>query len=400
MVTPGAVTVLLGTVYTSSLAWGVHSIYAIFGAEDGFRILRPLLLSRIRPPLEFDSTARQIGDRVLGITVDHLVHWRLYLGLPLITPILILSRSTLADSILPILPIVFFATQTPSPTDTLDFTSWPPSASLSFAVLPYLRIAYNAAYRRIFGQKEMQWLREIQPRAGQAQAEGNGAANDGAQEQALRERDDGNVFEVRIDGGLWEDWEDEEDNEAPAEVPAAEPAPMQFPGVPEPAQQDPPEVHEGLAAERPQEPEQQPPNANAEAVEQPAQEPQQAAADPAPAAAGNERRLSFSPTTIAESVLGALLFPTLASLSGEILKLALPQAWTAPLPSSTSTLARNGLRVSKKGLLQEKWGRSLVGGCCFVVLKDLVGVYVRWKMAEMHKRRRVVDYDGRGRGKA
>ena len=109
--------------------------------------------------------------------------------------------------------------------------------------------------------------------------------------------------------------------------------------------------------------------------------------------------LSFSPTAIAETVLGALLFPTLAGLSGELLKLALPRSWTSPGPSNIYVPVGNAGsligRLPAKGLLQEKWGRSLVGGCLFVVVKDCVMLYVRWKMASMHRERRVVDFDRR-----
>ena len=48
--------------------------------------------------------------------------------------------------------------------------------------------------------------------------------------------------------------------------------------------------------------------------------------------------------------------------------------------------------------MQEKWGRSLVGGCLFVVLKDAVMLYVRWKMAQMHRGRRVLDFDRKKKG--
>jgi hypothetical protein len=34
----------------------------------------------------------------------------------------------------------------------------------------------------------------------------------------------------------------------------------------------------------------------------------------------------------------------------------------------------------------------LVGGCLFVVLKDAVMLYVRWRSAKMHKERRVLDF--------
>ena len=36
----------------------------------------------------------------------------------------------------------------------------------------------------------------------------------------------------------------------------------------------------------------------------------------------------------------------------------------------------------------------MVGGCLFVGIKDAVMLYVRWKMAQNHRRRRVLDHDG------
>ena len=101
LIYPGAATVLFGTVYNASMAWGVHSIYAVFGADDGFRILRPIILNHVRRPIEFENvSARDLGTNVLALLLDHVIHWRLYVGLPLITPTIILSRTTLADSIL------------------------------------------------------------------------------------------------------------------------------------------------------------------------------------------------------------------------------------------------------------------------------------------------------------
>ena len=386
LVTPGALTVLFGTVYNSSMAWGVHSIYAVFGSEDGFRILRPLILNTVRPPIEFENgTAREIGEKMLAVALDHLVHWRLYVGLPLITPILILSRTSLADSVLPILPILFFATQTHSPDDSLDFGHWPPSASLAFAVLPYVRTAYNMYYRKVWAEKEKLWLKQIQPR--QTQAQNDGAGNEGNANQApdVQDRDDGNVFEVRIDGGIWEDWEDDEEDEAQVQEQEENQMPNNAPAAPppQPQQEDgqadpPPNINDNRAANQ-----QQPANA-------PPQQDQQNRPQPV-AGGGGERRVSFSPTAIAETVLGALIFPALAGMSGELLKLALPRAWTTP--PATAGKVGGGVRVAAKGLLQEKWGRSLVGGCLFVVLKDAVVLYVRWKMARMHRLRKVVDYD-------
>lgn len=390
----GAVTILLGTLYNESMLFGVHSVYAVFGSTDGVRILRPLLYNIVRAPVEFNvngASAGLVGRRALRVFLEHMVHWRLYIGIPLIGPMLVLSRTTLADSILPVLPVLFFATQMHSPEEVLEFGAWPPSASLAFAVLPYLRQAYNSAYKRLFAEKEKQWLREIQPRVGQAQNDGAGEGN-AAHNPPLEDRDEGNMFEVRIDGGIWEEWEDEGD--APQDRPAAQNAPRQPQQAP--ARQDgqadpPPDVADNRADEAPQQGAPAPPHPPQ------AQQQQQPQPNPAPAAAGadnaGERRLSFSPTSVAHSVLGALIFPSIAGMSGELLKLVLPHTWTTP-PTN-----RLGMRTSARGLLQEKWGRSLVGGCLFVLVKDAVVLYVKWKMAQMHRSRRVVDYEGkRGRG--
>ncbi|KAI7547434.1 hypothetical protein KC317_g15125 [Hortaea werneckii] len=406
-VTPGALSVLSGILWNASSAWGVHSIYAIFGPEDGFRILSPWVVDSIRVVRPEDAL-HEVGRAVLHCAV----HWRLYIGLPLITPVLVLSRTRFADSVLPVLPILFFATQTHTVNDgTLNFTSWPPSASLSFAVLPYIRSAYNYYYEKVWAEKERRWLKEIQPRTAQLQEGADGDAGaEGGQQQGAQAGDADNIFEVRIDGGIWEEWGDAEAEEVVEEE--------EDPGQPQPdAQQNrpapqvhPPEV-DGLAQVPPPPGQAQDNQGEGVGVDEPRaphpqlQRQQQRAQQAAQNAGGGggggagERRLSFSPTAIAETVLGALLFPTLAGLSGELLKLALPRSWTAPGPSNIYVPVGNSGsligRLPAKGLLQEKWGRSLVGGCLFVVVKDCVMLYVRWKMASMHRERRVVDFDRR-----
>jgi hypothetical protein len=315
----------------------------------------------------------------------------LYVGLPLITPTIILSRTTLADSILPVLPILFFAKQTPSGNDPLEFGTWPPSAGLAFSILPYLRTAYNAYYRRVWLPKERQWLKEIQPRARAELNEGD-PGNPAVLPDNM-DPDEEPLLEVRLDGGWEEDWDsDVEDAEGEGEGVVEEA--QQGIGREDAAGQDlapeaiplPPDANERQQAE--------PQNGNAQPDQQAAPQPgaQQPAGAAAGAAAGGERmRVSLGP--IAETILGALLFPSIAGMSGELLKLALPRAWT-----TAPAMPSRGARIAAKGLLQEKWGRSLVGGCLFVVFKDAVMLYVRWKMAQMHRKRRVLDWEGRKNG--
>ena len=422
LIYPGAGTVLFASAYNASMAWGIHSIYAVFGAEDGFRILRPLILNHVRPPLEFQNTSvRAIGNSMLALAVNHVQHWRLYVGLPLITPIVILSRTTYADSVLPVLPVLFFATQNVSGSEPLDFNTWPPSAGLAFSLLPYLRLAYNSYYRKVWEPKEKQWLAEIQPRARERlDSEGNPLPPN-------IDPDEEPLIEVRLDVDDWDSEDEEEEvQQAMAEAAAASEAAANEEGAapsgrapPPTPESSPPEVLQGGGE-----------NAHAQADGQdgheeqandaeaapapvvglaPNQQPQQAgdpavaaaaaeAAQPDPAAAAGaapvrrDAGAAIRLTPFIEATLGALLFPTIASMSGELLKLALPRAWTtAPSPGIFS----RGSRLAGKGLLQEKWGRSLVGGCLFVVFKDAVMLYVRWKMAQMHRKRRVLDWEGK-----
>jgi hypothetical protein len=380
---PGIMMILGGVLWTSSTAWGVHSVYAVFGPQDGYRILGPWASAFTRAPVDvFIGSTAGTSKQILNIVRNNFAHWRVHVGLPLISPMLILSRTHLADSYLPMLPIVFFASQAHSPSEALDFRQWPPTASFTFAVLPYVRSLYNFYYEKVWAEKSKQWLREVQPRAGQ-DSTANGRGQDAvanADEPVPQPAEDGNIFEVRIDAGIFDDFLEEENGDAQAvfaegaeEDPGA-PGPDVQANRPEPRQAVAPRAERPAVAERPAAP----------------PLPQQQAGVPNPggnAAAGGERRLSFSPTAIVETVIGALLFPTIAGIAGEALKLVLPKSWTtAPVPS-----ARFGYKLLPRRFLQQQWARSIVGGCLFVVCKDALLLYVRWKVAQMHRHRKVMD---------
>ncbi|RYO76875.1 hypothetical protein DL766_008104 [Monosporascus sp. MC13-8B] len=67
---------------------------------------------------------------------------------------------------------------------------------------------------------------------------------------------------------------------------------------------------------------------------------------------------------------GALLWPGLCYGMGELMRLVLPR----------SLVTRPALGPNT-GILQERWGRSLVGGCLFVALKDVFSLYVKYRRA-------------------
>ena len=105
---------------------------------------------------------------------------------------------------------------------------------------------------------------------------------------------------------------------------------------------------------------------------------------------GWEIRQNVSTAQVAGTVMGALFFPAISSIMGDLLKLALPARWI------TKESSRWGVKGSG-GILKEKWGRSIIGGCLFVVLKDAVTLYCKWKKARDFGKKRILDYVGDGR---
>ncbi|KAI6716154.1 hypothetical protein JHW43_001257 [Diplocarpon mali] len=89
----------------------------------------------------------------------------------------------------------------------------------------------------------------------------------------------------------------------------------------------------------------------------------------------------ISINSLGTTVMGALFFPAISSVVGEFLRAVLPTKW---------------IRYKSGGLLREKWARSVVGGCLFVVLKDVVTLYVKWRRARNFGQRRILDFVGKG----
>lgn len=376
---PGIAFVTGTALYSTLTLSGTSTIYAIFGTQDAAQILRPL----------YEAPAPYMPSSLAIRLIDHLRHhWRLDIGLPLIPAVLVASRTTLADSFLPFLPLIFFVSSG-QPGDEMLQLQWPPSAAFSFAALPYLRGFYNAYYDRVWAHRERRWLKEIQPRAGTEDA----AEEEGPQPNLdeIHNHDDGHdhdhdveeIVAVELDLNIFRDWnfggaaENHDDD-------VVEPAhPLEAPPL---DQHDPaPQVeHEAAPA----------PNVPA----QPRQR------------ARREHALEFNSSSLVDTILGALIFPSIAATMGELLRISLPTTWVTPPKGvmTTSWLggwlgagAMQGGKGRTTGFLQTRWGRSLVGGCLFVGLKDAVMLYVRWKMAQNHRRRKVMDHDGsKGRRKA
>lgn len=101
-------------------------------------------------------------------------------------------------------------------------------------------------------------------------------------------------------------------------------------------------------------------------------------------------RRNVSASAVASTVMGALFLPTISSVMGDILKVTLPKEW----------VTKKSIRAGATGLLQEKWGRSIIGGCLFVVLKDALLLYCKWKKARDFGKKRVLDYVGKRSGQS
>ncbi|KZF22471.1 hypothetical protein L228DRAFT_246763 [Xylona heveae TC161] len=327
-VVPGAFTVIAGSIWAGCLVHGIATVHLIFGREGATRILTYGLVPQADPLTELFAQHSAIVPR-----------WNLplSLGLPLIPVALIFSRTSVADSVLPLVPITFFIAQN-NDWDRWDLTRWPPSPAMVIATLPYLRVAYNELYERVFGARERRWIKEIQPRSGETEQDINGGDIHQAPENDAQRQDEQNLLmEINVEVEVVDD-DEGVNNDLP------------------PGQQ--------------------------EAAQGPA-----AAGDQAAEPHGRHNNFVISTSQLVDTILGALVFPGVSAAMGYILQLTLPRSWTTPPFSGPFG------RTRLTGLLQARWGRSIVGGCIFVVLKDALTLYCRWKLAQGHRKRQVVDYD-------
>ncbi|KAF2111757.1 hypothetical protein BDV96DRAFT_498932 [Lophiotrema nucula] len=354
---------LSGTaVYLTAKMLGTHAIIQVFGDRDAYQILEPILSGQ--------EELQHGHASVVVQTLHHMArHWRLSFGLPLIPTTLILSRTSIADGFLPFLPLIFFVSSgTTSPGDSMREISWPPSAAFSIATLPYVRMVYNAGYERFLRPQERRWLKEIQPRAGTDEANNerdNHDHNHDDDDILADDTDDeglaDEVVEVEVDLDIFGEWNNggAADNHNAPENP-----PVPIARGPAAPPIDAPPLQDNEPAPAPNVPQQ-------------------------PQRVRRERELRFSTASLADTLMGALVFPSIAAAVGEALKYALPKSWVTPPAFSKPT-----------SFLQARWGRSILGGCLFVGVKDALLLYVRWRMAQNHRQRKVLDYDKKKHGKS
>lgn len=250
--------------------------------------------------------------------------------------------------------------------DIRGLRHWPPSPGLTFATLPYIRSLYNEFYKQAFGDLEKKWDRAVmrKPREGETADDVAEAQN----AQAGENRFLGVDFEMEI-------VHRHEEHEH------------------EPVPQPPPQPDTNIQIQPPG------PHAPEGDMQPEIQAPQQNAPQGAPQAArpGRENEWEFrrniSTAQVMTTVMGALFFPAVSSVMGNLLKYTLPTKWVTYQSRTTA----KGIQAA--GLLQEKWGRSVVGGCLFVVLKDALILYCKWRRAQNQGKMKVLDYLGKGKGR-
>ncbi|KAE8445849.1 hypothetical protein EG329_012772 [Mollisiaceae sp. DMI_Dod_QoI] len=359
---PALGSAVIGFTYSGLLVYGMNAMTLVFGAEETKQIL---LEGFEEWPNEGEPTIvkyigkfTQIADPWFPqIGIPNLPNRTLFLGVPLIGPALVLLRTSLADQVFPVLAPLYFIKK------AHRTISWPPSAGLTIATIPYLRTFYNELYRQTFSSLEKEWDLAVQRKP----REGETAEQIAAAAQAEVEEDNGHaIFEI--------EWGDEEINDDVQ----VEPGRLLF------------EAEAGDDARNIM-------NPNAQANE--GQENEGAAPQPNPPNGNGHGNLNgqraiqhdIDVPNVTSTVLGALFFPAISSIMGTLLKYTLPAHLTSPTAVSQAV---------NKGLLREKWGRTIVGGCLFVVLKDAVVLYCKWKKARDFGKRKVLDFVGdRGRTK-
>lgn len=260
---------------------------------------------------------------------------------------LIFARTRYADFVLPSGTIILLTTQLENGLE-LDWTMWPPLPSTVFACLPALRQFYNWGYEKAFGNMNRKWIEAVQPRReeGYEGQEENIAdiLNEHEAELAEAAEDDGGgmVLELEVNLGAVDEGGE---NVALDDVVAGggqDGAPAN--GENQQNGNGGGRVHQLLG----------------------------------------DNELMDDTSSIGQLVLGSLLMPVAASVTGEVLKAVLPYSWTNPLTN---------FYRGRTGFLASKWGRSVAGGLAFIAVKDMLVLYCRWRLAEGHKKRKVMNFD-------
>ncbi|OAA54673.1 Zinc finger, RING/FYVE/PHD-type [Cordyceps fumosorosea ARSEF 2679] len=300
------------------------------------------------------------------------------------------------------------------------FFAWPPSPQLAMAAFPYIRSVYLNLYNELVLPYELRMNRQllglppVQPRQEPGQNGNQNAAAEAARAQggilgimqtlidALR-ADEGDDeprvgdFQIELRGEEPDGQaEGEGDGDLMLEV-IVEELDMAEAGH---------GVRDGAAgADHADMPELADDNGDANAAGDAAPAPvvplaaqpadgagdQPAANHEAPAAPVRRMGLGELLSNVSSALVSALILPGVCFAAGEALRLVLPKQWTAA--PARNPWMRHGSAGARLGLFQQQWGRSLVGGCLYIVLRDMLRVYTKTRKVAALSNRRVKNVD-------
>ncbi|PHH80867.1 hypothetical protein CDD80_6426 [Ophiocordyceps camponoti-rufipedis] len=288
-----------------------------------------------------------------------------------------------------------------------SFLSWPPSPKLVMTAFPYVQASYHYLWARMVLPYEVRLNRQLmglpveptgqQAPEGRARVERNGGGGVLGFLQGVvdvLEPENGRHEMNHLDEllhELHEEGDDDDDDDQQGGVGGEIMVQVQIGQVG--ADQAPIQAAQLVAEGEP------PAAANEEDEEDDdAEEDQQGHEAPQPPPF---RGMGFAMalSSLTNSVVDALLLPVISMALGEALRMMLPRSWTAV--QSRSPWRRFGI-VGRPGLLQQQWGRSLMGGCLFIVFKDFLRLYSKSRrVAAMGSRRvRNVERQRRSNGTA
>lgn len=276
--------------------------------------------------------------------------------------------------------------------------SWPPSPEWVISAMPLVRATYAVVYAEFFGPLEKRLNRILR---GQPAEEPPAAQNDeAAPAQAAPAQPAEQPGEGAQPGGVggavanWlrhllapllhgdghaADDEDAADEHVEVEIQ------LELPNLGQEAEDDDDADFEDLdlaaPLEQPDPEDQNPPPQlpNGDPENPPQQQQQQNENDnnrqnpPA-----DDGRVSFL-TTLMNSMTTTLLFPGISYGMGEFIRRVVPPSW----------VRQPTYRRPATGLLQYRWGRSLVGACLFFVLRDAFALYYKYRRVQVKLHRKV-----------
>ena len=121
-----------------------------------------------------------------------------------------------------------------------------------------------------------------------------------------------------------------------------------------------------------------------------------AAYQEAPDAPAGDVGLSKTLSGMSNAIVAALILPGVSFAFGEALRLVLT---SASFGNSRTPLNSGGCGSvgGRPGLFQQRWGRSLVGGCLFIVLRDILCIYTKTRKVAQQSNSRIKNVNRPGR---